>query len=115
MRVLVTGGRHYSDKSRVYSTLDKIHAQTPISCIIEGGATGADRIGRMWALERSVDVLTFPADWKAHGRAAGPIRNQQMIDEGNPDLVVAFPGGAGTANMVGLASGTGVKVYVVGG
>ena len=39
-------------------------------------------------------------DWKKYGKKAGPLRNQQMLEEGKPDLVVAFPGGNGTADMV---------------
>jgi hypothetical protein len=47
-----------------------------------------------------VPVIEFPANWKVYGRAAGPIRNMKMLLEGKPDLVVAFPGGIGTADMV---------------
>ena len=50
-----------------------------------------------------VVVEEFKADWDKFGRAAGPIRNAQMLREGKPDLVVAFPGGRGTANMVAQA------------
>ena len=59
----------------------------------------------------------FPADWIRHGRAAGPIRNEQMLREGCPDLVVAFhddPGlGRGTADMVRRALAAGVPVRFV--
>ena len=51
-------------------------------------------------MERKIDVLWFDADWQKYGRAAGPIRNKQMLDEGSPDLVIAFAGGRGTENMV---------------
>jgi hypothetical protein len=53
------------------------------------------------------------ADWNTHGRAAGPIRNQRMLDEVKPELVVAFPGGRGTADMVRRAREAGVNVYLV--
>ena len=58
-------------------------------------------------------VSIYPADWDKHGKAAGPIRNKQMIDEGKPDLVIAFPGGRGTAGAVRLAKFAGVTVRVV--
>ena len=48
-----------------------------------------------------------------NGYRAGPIRNQEMLDKGKPDLVIAFPGGKGTADMVGRALRTGVFVYRV--
>lgn len=60
-----------------------------------------------------VKHLPFEADWHTHGRAAGPIRNRRMIEEGKPDLVVAFPGGRGTANMVNQARAAGIEVREV--
>jgi hypothetical protein len=57
--------------------------------------------------------VVYPADWAKHGRAASPIRNQQMLDEGRPNLVVAFPGGRGTADMVRRARSAGVEVIEV--
>jgi len=71
--------------------------------IIQGGAKGADECARRWANEHSVGCETYHADWKKYGKAAGPIRNRKMLDLGNPDLVIAFPGGNGTQNMVALA------------
>jgi hypothetical protein len=110
MRVLVCGGRDFADQLLVYSTLDATHADSPISCLIEGGAPGADHFGMTWAWNNNVPRERYDADWKAHGRAAGPIRNQRMIDEGKPDLVIAFPGGRGTADMVKRAEAAGIEV-----
>lgn len=53
------------------------------------------------------------ADWKTHGRAAGPIRNQRMIDEWKPTLVIAFAGGRGTADMIRRAKAAGIEVREV--
>jgi hypothetical protein len=66
-----------------------------------------------WADVFGVPFRIFPANWKKHGRAAGPMRNQQMLDEGKPDLVIAFPGGSGTADMVRRAKAAGVPVETV--
>lgn len=99
MIVLVTGGRNFNDPAFISRHLHVIHAGEPITLLIEGGARGADRIARNWAENRGIPVRTFPADWDKYGRAAGHIRNTQMLEEGKPDLVVVFPGGAGTANM----------------
>lgn len=68
-----------------------------------------------WAENNKVPQLCYLADWKTHGLNAGPIRNKQMLDEGKPDLVLAFPGGRGTANMVTQARKAGVRVVDVGG
>jgi hypothetical protein len=59
-----------------------------------------------------VPIDVYVAQWKKHGRAAGPIRNQRMLDKGKPDLVVAFPGGRGTADMIRRAERAGVPVRI---
>lgn len=108
MRVLVCGGRNYSDKPFLNRVLNEVHKGYRITTIIEGDASGADRLAGIWARLHNVPNLKFPARWRVHGRAAGPIRNKQMLDEGEPDLVIAFPGGKGTANMVAQAERAGV-------
>lgn len=110
MRVLVCGGRDFSDKVAGWGWLQAVHLKRGITTLIEGGATGADALAASWAVVEGVPIEQFPADWETHGRAAGPIRNQRMIDEGKPDIVVAFPGGRGTADMVRRAEKAGIKV-----
>jgi hypothetical protein len=90
--------------------LGGIHASTPIDAVIEGGARGADFLGGCWADMHKVKRVTVPADWATHGNAAGPIRNRRMLTDFKPDLVVAFPGGKGTADMIRQAEAAGVKV-----
>lgn len=111
--VLVCGGRQYSDKERLFAVLDAAHAAQAITEIIHGAAVGADSMAGEWAQARGVPVRAFPADWDTHGRKAGPLRNQQMLVEGRPDEVIAFPGGRGTANMTGQARELGVRVTIV--
>lgn len=113
MRVLVCGGRNYSDRSRVVNVLCKLHFEAGISCIIEGGANGADRLAREWANTSIVPVETYEADWENQGSFAGPARNTRMLNEGKPDLVIAFPGGRGTADMVRKARRAGVEVVEI--
>lgn len=116
MRVLVCGRRDYAgDGLRV--ALTELHGgpRGPITEMIEGGAKGADRIGAAWADNWSVPRRRFDADWERHGRSAGPKRNQRMIDEGRPDLVIAAPGGRGTADMVRRARAAGIEVLDVPG
>ena len=109
-RVLVCGGRDYKNKQLVFEVLDDIHAESTIGMIIQGGAKGADLLAAQWTVEREIPCLRAPAEWKTHGKAAGAIRNTWMLLEGKPDLVIAFPGGPGTANMVKQAEYAGVKV-----
>lgn len=115
MRVLVCGGRDYADKAKVFDELERLNAFNMTLCVISGGATGADSLAEEWARSNikkrnGVSFNGFKADWNKHGKAAGPIRNQAMIDKGRPDLVLAFPGGRGTADMIQRAEAAGIPV-----
>lgn len=110
MRVLVCGGRKYGDAAEVNRALNEL----PVSLVIEGGASGADLLAKLWAQSNCVPCETYEADWDKYGKTAGPIRNQRMIDEGKPEVVVALPGGPGTADMVRRARAAGIKVIEAG-
>lgn len=114
MRVLVCGGRNFADWEKTCWALDQYSRNDPPITIIQGGASGADFLAKVWAKFNKVDFEEYPADWKTYGYAAGGIRNQQMLDEGKPDLVVAFPGGNGTADMVRRAKKANIEVIEVG-
>jgi YspA, cpYpsA-related SLOG family len=113
VRVIVCGGRNYGNDAawnHVLSVLEAMHAEHQITAVIQGGAPGADLQGALWAEMRGIKCVTVPADWNAHGKAAGPIRNKRMLTDFSPDVVVAFPGGRGTADMVRQAKAAGVDV-----
>jgi hypothetical protein len=109
-KILVCGGRDYNDRERIYRVLDNAAKALGDIIIIHGGANGADKISGDWASERNFDVEVYPADWDKYKKAAGFIRNSQMLNEGKPDIVLAFPGGKGTAMMISIAEKAGVKV-----
>lgn len=114
MRVLVCGGREFYNKLLVKRTLDKLHAKTPITCLIHGGASGADFLANHWATAYSgVPTEEYKYERGGTGKSAGPIRNMMMLNYGKPDLVVAFPGGKGTADMVRKARKAGIKVMEI--
>ncbi len=87
--------------------------------VISGAARGADHIAARVAFEEGFDVVEFPAQWKKFGRKAGPIRNQQMLDEGKPTFVFAFSldilQSKGTLDMVTRATQAGVPVVLFNG
>jgi hypothetical protein len=132
-RILVCGGRKFGcldlncppelfneaihnaqvEQAFLRQTLSNINDKAIIEVLIEGDAKGADKLAGRWAEDNGVPRLTFPADWDTHGKAAGSIRNQQMLDEGKPTLVIAFPGGRGTKDMVRRAKKAGLPVYEV--
>lgn len=112
MRVLVCGGRDLNPNkvcAWLCTNARSVVGSEP-SFVIQGGAQGADQGALYWRNIRHLQGKTFTADWGHHGNAAGPIRNAQMLSEGKPDVVIAFPGGAGTADMVAKATRAGVKV-----
>ena len=101
MRVIVCGSRDTprTQLCSVCAWLDHIDANFTLTTIVHGGATGIDYLASEWAFRKNIRIEMYPAHWKLHGKAAGPMRNQKMI-ESNPDMVIAFPGGRGTADMV---------------
>lgn len=111
-RILVTGGRNYANVRLLTRTLDDLARTRAIAVIIHGNAPGADSLAAEWARRSRVPVEAYPADWR-RGKGAGPERNARMLAEGKPDLVVAFPGGRGTADMVRRARAAGVRVVEV--
>ena len=113
LRVLVCGGRNYHNQEHVWTTLSELDAKQPFGLLIHGAATGADRLAQTWALNRLIPDREFDSNWPKYGGAAGAIRNQHMIEEGKPDLVVAFSGGPGTGDLVQRAKLHGVKVIEV--
>jgi SLOG family YspA-like protein len=113
MKVLVCGGRNYADYDKLSHVLSELHAKTPITELIHGGYRGADQRAGRWAKAHGIPVHVYHADWDAFGPRAGPIRNQRMLDDGKPELVVAFPGHDGTADMVRRAKTANVTVMEV--
>lgn len=130
--VLICGGRDFghvgialglSPKEVARRQYEIVYAETYLSnqlsdympelVIVHGGARGADSIADRWAKRNHISVKPHPADWDRFQKAAGPIRNQEMLDEEKPDLVIAFPGGRGTADMVSRARRSGVKIIAV--
>lgn len=107
-RVVVCGGRNFDDRELLWCALGEVRA----GVVIQGGCpTGADRMAKQWAAFYRRECVQVDADWTAHGRAAGPMRNRRMARDHKAALVVASAGGAGTASMVREAEA--VKLHVV--
>src|SRR6267142_3760750 len=109
MKILVCGGRDFTDKKLLFNTLDDLDTKFNLWAppdrygntlpsgleIISGGAKGADTLAIDYAIVNWCKFKEYKADWNKYRKAAGPIRNQQMLDEEKPDKVLAFPGGNG--------------------
>ena len=112
-RIIVCGGRDYRASARVAVVLQAVLDKHGISAVIQGGARGADQLAAEWAWDHGIPVGTFNADWDTHGKSAGILRNIRMLNESNPDAVIAFPGGTGTAHMVSIAKAKGLPVWEI--
>jgi len=107
-RILACGGRDSWDRKRVFEVLDKLN----VAEVIHGGARGADMLSDTWARAKGIPVKVYHPNWKEYGLAAGPIRNNEMLQE-KPDLVVAFPGQRGTKDMTQKALAAGIPVMTI--
>jgi len=113
IRVVVTGGRHYADREAIYAILDALDAQYGIDELAHGACPygGADILAEDWAKAREVPYRGYPAKFKRTGqKSAGPLRNIFMLDDFKPDLVVALPGGTGTAHCCSVAIQRDIRV-----
>lgn len=114
MRAIVCGGRDYQNSARLNKVLNAAIVRLGLSVVIHGGAMGADLMAEAWAKRNGIDHVKVKAQWGKLGNAAGPIRNQRMIDEFAPDLVIAFPPSDetnGTRDMVRRAEKAGLPVH----
>ena len=117
MRILVCGSRTWTNHETIESALRPFTDNQPNTTVIHGGAKGADTLAGNIAYRIGFLVEEFPADWKRYGKAAGMIRNQQMLVEGKPNIVLAFQIGdsRGTQNMIDIARKAGIEVRVYKG
>jgi len=115
MIILACGDRNWTDFLAIYTTLQQY--QNKATLIVHGGARGADTLAGEAAEALYLPIKVFRANWDAHGKAAGPIRNIEMFKKSNPDLVIAFhdklSSSKGTKHMVDYARSRGAKVILV--
>lgn len=111
---LICGGRDFSDEN-MFATVMWHLVQTR-GCprkIVHGAASGADTMAGEWGKRHAIEVVAMPADWERLGKAAGHIRNEDMLFQHKPKVVIAFPGGRGTADMVARAKKRGNAIDLV--
>lgn len=109
-RIIVCGGRDYSNRARIREVLAEYGEDRPV--IVTGGARGADTLAFSEGRELGYDWEIHPAQWRDHSKAAGPIRNEEMAKLG-ADLCIAFPGGAGTRDMIRRAEAHDIPVRLI--
>jgi hypothetical protein len=111
LKVIIAGTRTFADYELLKTTMNDL--KLDIEEVVCGEATGADALGKQWAEENKLDVMSFPADWKRYGRKAGYVRNQQMAYYA--DALVAFWDGKskGTKMMIRIMSSSQKPYFVI--
>lgn len=112
-QVIIAGGRYFSNYDLLKERCDFFFQNRRPTAIVCGEARGADSLGKQYAKENSIPVMSFPADWDKYGKRAGYIRNEEMAD--NADALIAFWDGQsrGTRNMIEIAKRKGRLVRIV--
>lgn len=111
MKLAIVGSRNFTDYKRFSRIIDKV--QGDITLIVSGGARGADTLAERYAKEKAIPYLIFPADWDKHGKRAGMLRNQDIVD--NADAMVAFlaPESKGTKDSIKRAEVKRIPIHTV--
>ena len=110
MRTIIAGGRDFTNTGMAFICLESLVKAGDI--IISGHASGADMMGELYAQKNKLQCELYPAEWEKYGRAAGPIRNEQMAKVA--DRLIAFWDGKsrGTKSMINLAKKYGCEIIV---
>jgi len=113
MKLAVVGSRNFNDYDLMKRYLDKIHSVEPITCIVSGGAQGADKLSEKWAHDNEISKIIFKPDWNRYKKAAGFIRNETIIK--TADKVIAFWDGKskGTKHSIDLSKKHNKKCKIV--
>jgi hypothetical protein len=112
---VITGGRGYTPTEDELREMGSVLDRRDIDTVITGGAPGVDTIAHDWLAQfGAYRRIVMPADWERHGKAAGPIRNREMLSRTGVRLCIAFKGGRGTWNCIQTAKRLGVDVHVIG-
>jgi YspA, cpYpsA-related SLOG family len=112
-RIIIAGSRNFNDYQLLYGEVEKYLDGNLDVVIVSGAAKGADTLGERYAADKGIPLKRYPADWAKNGKAAGPIRNEQMAQ--NADTLIAFwdGGSRGTKNMIDVAQKHGLLVKVI--
>ena len=117
-KVIICGCRDFTDRDFAFRELDRCLAGRRGMELVSGHASGADYLGELYAKARGIPCRVFPAKWNAYGRAAGPIRNREMLlyirDSDRPSVIAFWDGRSrGTGNMIRIARDAGISVTVI--
>lgn len=110
MKTIIAGSRHLWDIEYIRNAVKR--SEFIITEVVSGCAPGVDRMGEKFAHENNTPVKKFPADWKAHGKAAGFKRNREMAEYAEALVAVWDGKSRGTMHMIKTARSEGLKNFV---
>lgn len=110
MKVAIVGSRGVTDMAMLHAAVTE--AEFPITHIVSGGALGVDTLAQALAKELCIPITIYYADWEAHGKAAGPIRNQLIVNEAVAMIAIRSRFSRGTTDAIKKAKAKGISVYI---
>ena len=113
MKTIVAGSRTYNDYDLVKKKLNEHRKTNKLTEIVSGGAKGVDTLGEQYAEEYNINLKIYRADWKTHGRAAGPLRNRKMAEYADCLVAVWDGQSKGTKNMIETMHKLKKPVYII--
>ena len=115
MKVVICGSRRFNDADADAAVAEAVErSRYEVTTVVSGVAPGIDRAGERWAESRGIQADRYPADWDRYGRAAGPIRNKQMVDVADAVIAVMWMGieSRGTASTIGFTRQAGKPLAI---
>lgn len=113
LKIIVAGSRHFLNYDAMEKVLDNMFRTFPVAEVVSGGANGADNLGELYARRHLIPIKKFTANWNAHGRSAGPIRNREMAQYADGLIAFLAPNSKGTADMIKAANDAKLNPIVV--
>lgn len=110
MKTIIAGSRDYTDPNLILQAVSQIDWR--ITEVVCGEGKGIDQLGKQWATENGIPVTSFTPNWKI-GKAAGPMRNQQMADYADALIAIPSPTSKGTNDMIKRAAANGLRIFIL--
>ena len=112
MKLIIAGSRGLTNRGRIVATAMEMW-DGDITEIVHGGCRGIDEVGGLWAIHNGIKPIIFNPDWARHGKAAGPIRNNQMAKYADALVAIWDGESKGTWGMIKRADKLGLKMLLI--
>lgn len=100
MRTIIAGSRSIAEYATVALAIEASEWAEEITEVVSGGAHGVDSAGEQWAAWNDKRIKVFTPQWKTYGKAAGPMRNEDMARYANAAIIVWDGESRGSMDML---------------